>query len=189
MYLALGFIPWLVIYAASTIVMNHRDFFLNENTSGQAQASHITIDREYHPNFSAYADIDTKVQQILKDLGMEGGYYVSPRSQPEQLVIYRESPGHERKIIYFPGKNRLVVEESDFRLRGFMTGLHTRYGFGGPYMGSNLWAVLVDLVSIAMVIWVASGIYMWWELQKTRFWGALTLAGGMVVFAALLVVL
>ena len=188
MYLALGLIPWVIIYAVSTLVINHRDYF-DKNTIDEARAPSIRLDREYHPNFPVNADLDAKVQQILKDLDMEGGYYVDHHSQSEDLVIYRESPGRERVIKYFPGESKLVVEESDFRFRSFITDLHLKHGFANSYMASNVWAVLVDLLSVAMIIWVASGIYMWLELRKTRLWGALSLGAGIVLFAAVLMAL
>jgi hypothetical protein len=34
-----------------------------------------------------------------------------------------------------------------------------------------------------MVFWVASGLWMWWEMRKTRGWGLLSAAGGIGIFA------
>jgi uncharacterized iron-regulated membrane protein len=42
--------------------------------------------------------------------------------------------------------------------------------------------VVVDLVCLAFLIWIASGIYMWWQLRCTRFWGALALGSGVALF-------
>jgi hypothetical protein len=45
------------------------------------------------------------------------------------------------------------------------------------------WAVSVDLVIVAMMFWVLSGLWMWWEMKVTRRLGALAALGGAGLFA------
>jgi hypothetical protein len=37
-----------------------------------------------------------------------------------------------------------------------------------------------------MIFWVASGLWLWWELKVTRRWGAVSIGGGVGLFALLL---
>ena len=48
------------------------------------------------------------------------------------------------------------------------------------------WAVSVDLVIGAMLFWVASGLWLWWELKATRRLGALAFGGGLGLFGLFL---
>ena len=41
---------------------------------------------------------------------------------------------------------------------------------------------IIDLVAIGFVLWVLSGIYMWWQLKQTRIWGYVALGGGCLTF-------
>jgi hypothetical protein len=44
------------------------------------------------------------------------------------------------------------------------------------------WSVVVDVVGIGMIVWIASGLYMWWGVRGDRRWGWLAVAGGIVTF-------
>ena len=43
----------------------------------------------------------------------------------------------------------------------------------------------VDLVIVAMVLWAASGLWMWWEMRATRWWGIAAAASGIAIFVLL----
>jgi len=44
----------------------------------------------------------------------------------------------------------------------------------------------MDLVIAAMVFWVLSGVWMWWELRSTRMWGGACLMLGVGLFGLFL---
>jgi hypothetical protein len=60
--------------------------------------------------------------------------------------------------------------------------MHTRNGYNQPLFLTKLWAFTVDLTCVTMIVWVASGICMWWGLAKVRVWGAIALVGGAASF-------
>jgi hypothetical protein len=44
-------------------------------------------------------------------------------------------------------------------------------------------AVSVDAVIVAMVFWALSGLWMWWEMHATRWWGLACAVTGAGIFA------
>ena len=60
------------------------------------------------------------------------------------------------------------------------------YDLGGFWDG--VWAMFVDIFSLALLAWMASGLIMWWKLPGTglRRWGWLALAAGAVSFALII---
>ena len=51
--------------------------------------------------------------------------------------------------------------------RSFLTRLHKFHVYeGGP--AALLWALIVDVMALAMMTWGLSGIYMWWQMKKLR---------------------
>ena len=74
------------------------------------------------------------------------------------------------------------MEDRRFRWDHFLTGMHARGGFEQEGILPLSWSVVVDLVSVAMIVWVASGLYMWWELPGQRRWGWLAIVGGAASF-------
>ena len=63
---------------------------------------------------------------------------------------------------------------------------HRRRGYATGYGVDTAWAISVDLVIIAMVFWVLSGLWMWWEMKVTRIAGALAVLTGSALFAIFL---
>ncbi len=43
----------------------------------------------------------------------------------------------------------------------------------------------LDVVQLSIILWIISGLYIWWKLPRFRFWGWVSLAGGMAGFVAL----
>jgi hypothetical protein len=46
---------------------------------------------------------------------------------------------------------------------------------------------MVDAVMISIVLWIASGFYMWWQQPNLRVSGGLAFAAGLAMFIAFLV--
>lgn len=71
----------------------------------------------------------------------------------------------------------------------FLQGMHARGGFRQDSFLNDAWGWTVDLVMVAILFWIASGLYMWWHLPAQRFWGSLVLAAGAGSFVLFLYVL
>jgi hypothetical protein len=77
----------------------------------------------------------------------------------------------------------VTVEDRRFRWDSFLTGMHARGGFEQEGVLQKSWSVIVDLVCVAIVLWIASGLYMWWGLSGSRGWGWAAIAAGCASFA------
>jgi predicted permease len=60
--------------------------------------------------------------------------------------------------------------------------MHGRGGFEQEGLLDRSWSVIVDVVCLAIVIWIASGLYMWWGLPGSRNWGWIAIVAGVVAF-------
>ena len=181
MYLALFLTPWMLMYALSTMAMNHRDFF-RKRYGGTPVVFEKEREQLYSGTFPADAKPRAMAEQILSDLGMDGTHNVNAPPGGQRITIVRQDPITPRRITYTPAGRKLVIEREVFRTPAFLERLHRRRGFQHNYPLEDTWAFSVDLVIAAMVFWVASGLWMWWELQVTRGWGALCAAAGIGLF-------
>ncbi|MEQ8765931.1 MAG: PepSY domain-containing protein [Planctomycetota bacterium] len=69
----------------------------------------------------------------------------------------------------------------DFSTRRFLLRLHTAHGFPAEATTARFaWAVLVDLMAGAMVVWGLSGVLMWWQLKRLRWAGFFCLVSSLV---------
>lgn len=186
MYLALFLTPWMLIYTLSTMVMNHR-----EHLHDGPQAPRFTKEREfvYEGSFPEAAKPREIAAQLLSSLDMDGTHNVQRANDTGRITILRQHPVTPRRIIYTPADNKVMVERMEFESTAFLERMHRRRGFQQPYWLEDFWAFSVDLVIVAIVFWVLSGLWMWWEMKVTRKLGALCLVGGAALFALFVVMI
>lgn len=185
MYLALFLTPWILMYALSTMAMNHRHFF-EEYYGDNKTPFHLESETTYSGIFPDNAKPNTIAQQILLDLNMDGTHYVRGGRNGKPITIWREAPLWTKRITYTPDNNNLRIERQESRMPTILEELHRRKGFEQDYLLADLWGIIVDLVIAAMVFWVLSGLWMWWELKMTRQWGGLFILAGALLFALFL---
>lgn len=63
----------------------------------------------------------------------------------------------------------------------FLMRLHTAHGYPDEFGVRWCWAFIVDAMFVNMVLWGLSGVLMWWQLKKTRKWGAAALIASAVM--------
>lgn len=185
MYVALFLSPWLLMYALSTLVMNHREIFVAKYGRGPVP---FKVERElaYAGSFAPDAAPKDIGRQILVSLDLDGAYGVNRRPDGT-IIINRNDLVSPRRITYTPASQKLVVEKMEPRANAFLERFHRRRGFATGYALDTVWAVTVDALIAALVVWVLSGIWMWWEMKATRKFGAVAALGGVAVFAVFLV--
>lgn len=178
MYLALFLFPWMLMYALSTIAMNHRAWFASEPPPA------FELERElvYDGVFPEGASPAVMAAQILQSTGLDGSHGVSRRNDGT-LVINRNDLTTPRRLTYTPADGRLVIEKMPMRANAFLERFHRRRGLSTGYALDTVWALSVDLVIAAMIFWALSGLWMWWEMKVTRRYGLAAMAGGAALFA------
>ena len=183
MYLALFLFPWMLMYALSTLAMNHRGFFAARYGPGPVPFEHertFTYDGVLPEN----AELRTISRQILTSLDLDGAHGVT-RRKDGAIVITRNDLITPRRLTYTPADRTLLVERMTHRPNAFLERFHRRRGYATGYGLDTAWAVSVDLVIVAMVFWVLSGLWMWWEMKVTRgfgWWAALAGLGSFALF-------
>ena len=187
MYLGLALAPWMVMYALSTLAMNHRALFTATYGSGPVP---FAIEREmtYDGVFPEGADVKTVSSQILASLGLDGAHNASQRNDGT-IVINRNDLISPRRVTFTPSTRRLVVERLTFRPNAFLERFHRRRGYATGYSLDTTWAVIVDLAIAGMIFWALSGLWMWWEMKVTRGLGAAALLAGAGLFALFLLMI
>lgn len=185
MYLALFLMPWMAMYAISTIAMNHRDFF-NELYGEPRNVYQTVSELTLHLQFSEEINTQQAAQQILDILDMDGSHNANGSIQEDRITINRNSLVTPKRITFIPSTQSVIIEEQVFRSPHFLERMHRVRGYNQPYWINDIWAFLVDAVIAAMILWSATGLWMWWELKITRLWGMGFLAGGMILFGLFL---
>jgi hypothetical protein len=174
MYLALALGPWMAAYALSTMVMGLR---LSGSPSYEVER---TI--RYEAVFADDAGPRERAEQILASLDLEGAFRVHGLAADGRLTITREHLLRPRRIVYAPAERLITVERAVIHPRNILNRFHHLHTYEEPYAANRAMAVSIDIVGIAMILWVLSGLWMWWEMKATRPWGLVAGFAGMATF-------
>ena len=185
MYLALFLTPWMLAYALSSLLFNHpqivRDWY-----DGPPNQFEAIENRSFEPKFSLDLPPKEAAVALLRELDLDGPHNVRGNLQEARLTVTRQGGIATHRIVFFPHEKRLLIEKQKVNGAGLLTRIHLRAGYGQDYLAAKLWAVAVDLTAVAMMFWIASGLWMWWEIRPARKVGALFGFVGIGLFIILL---
>ena len=197
-YLSLGLLPWVLMYGISSYFFAHPD--VGRGWYGdRMQWSPIAVAADQLPADIAFPErgappeimrpfvrrvLETVGWSELRDSASYGGYHTSPK----QISIFVYRFLEQRQVKVDIETRRLVTEQKHFRWDHFFTGMHSRGGFHNDGVWNFVWAIVVDISSIGFLLWVATGLYMWWTLgaRTAKAWGWVALIGGVASFTLFL---
>jgi hypothetical protein len=182
LYFGLLLSPWFLLYAVSGFVFNHPSRFTRSDPA--TARWDFRGERPYRLPAVTEDNEDSRARQLLRDLGLTGRYWTDTDEQGD-FVVYRSRFRKTVRFTYDAKQFRLRIEEQPLGTAPFLTSAHVRSGFDDPGTLDLLWAGLVDLVAVSILLWIASGLYIWWKLKRFRFWGWSALVAGLVTFILL----
>lgn len=173
--LGLGCSAFLLMYSASAVQMSHPSWFSDEETIVKSE-SPVSAEQAESPRLFARALMQDgmwgELQNIQQD---ESGF---------QFRIVR--PGTVHQVRYTAGAPRAAIETHVSNLMGMLNRLHHTAGFYREQSLTHWWAAFVALISLALLILGATGVYMWFRLYKERVVGGVLLASGLIIGVGLL---
>jgi len=184
LYLGLFLLPWFFLYGVSSIPISHPEPFRKAYEDGGPDWK-PRLDRPYDIPVASAGNDRAFGLRIMRDAGLEGAYGTW-RPNDREFHIYVYDFWNATQVKYFIDRKRLVVEDRRFRLDHLLTGMHARGGFQQDSLLDDFWAVMIDAVCVGMILWIASGVYMWWNIRHTRGWGLLAIGSGAALFVLFL---
>jgi hypothetical protein len=185
LYLGLSLLPWLFMYGVSSVPFAHNEFF--QRLDAAKGLPPWTLRSQQTLDLAVPTDTDAMRAfgaTLLERAGVDvhGTSFGTYRQSPTQINVYVYSFWRSTQVKYFADRKTLTVEDRRFRWDEFLTGMHARGGFDQGGFLQTGWSVVVDIVCLAIIVWIASGLYMWWGLPASRRWGALALLAGSASF-------
>lgn len=126
-----------------------------------------------------------KFGQIIRGILKGGTFLGICGCRPDRLHIERFSFRDSISLNYSATGQKLKAERQPTRWSQMLQRMHFRGGYRQPGFGNKFWGLLVDVACVGIIIWVASGLIMWWRLPRLRTWGAIAVGGGILSFVLL----
>jgi hypothetical protein len=181
LYAGLFLMPWLLMYGLSSFIIIHQSWF----GANKESAWETLYEKDYHRPLSKDQDLRTTAEAILNDCQLEGAFWAD-KPDADSLRIDRFSFWGSTRLTYSVTAQKLKAERQRMRPTQAVVRMHFRGGYGQPTFWDKFWGLLVDLACAGIIIWIASGLLMWWRLPRLRAWGALAVGGGFISFLLLI---
>jgi len=183
LYLGLSLLPWFFMYGISSIPFAHNAYFAARDAAKNLPLWTLRAEGALDvPVPDDPEGLRRLGRQLLNEAGIQDRSFGVYRQNPTQINVYAYSFRQSTQIKYFTGEKRYTVEDRRFRWDQFLTGMHARGGFEQDDPLVTSWSVVVDIVQVAILLWIASGLWMWWDLRGHRRWGALAMLAGIATF-------
>jgi hypothetical protein len=183
LYLGLALLPWFFMYAISSVPFAHNQFF--ERRDAAKGLPLWTLRAEHSIDLPVPEDaagLRTLGATLLMHAGVDAANFGTYRQGATQINVYAYSFWKSTQLKYFTDQKKVTVEDRRFRWDHFLTGMHARGGFEQDGLLQRSWSVVVDVVCLSMIVWIASGLFMWWELPGQRRWGWAAILAGSISF-------
>jgi len=182
LYLGMLLIPWVIMYALSTLTFNHRDWFRGQ--FNQADSWTQLWEEEFKADVPRQQPkLKEWARSVLDENGIKGGFNV--RQNPQSVLINLIQFRNPIRVTYQKNEGQLLAEQKRTTLAEMMVRMHVRHGYGRDGVLYDSWAFVVDLVCFAIIAWVATGLYMWWKIPSTRKAGWMAILSGLATFLLL----
>lgn len=177
-YLGMFLLPWVVVYALSAFVLNHPD------PGAESDGWTLLWERAAGPGLAlgdGGSDLRRHGARLLRDAGLApDAYGVFRRGDVVQVTLHDFR--RPVRVTHHLGEERLVAEVRENGPAQTLVAMHLTAGYEQSSVASRLWAAGVDLVAVAIQVWIATGLVLWWRTRSARRWGGVMLAVGFATF-------
>ncbi len=183
LYLGLFISPYVLLFAVSTMVLNH-NWRLGEEADGKDNTRRFV--RQIKP--PAGAGSLEQAKDILRQLGIAGEIgYINRLVREGKLVFPVMKPGLETQVVFDLRTNTTTVEQRGTNFWKKLIYLHKSTGphnanIRGNWIYTRLWRILADSVVYVLLFLTTGGIYLWAMMKAERKPGLICLGLGMVCF-------
>ena len=177
LYFGLFISPFLVIFAVTTLLLNHR-----VGAGVEVEKRSAVVDLTGIPE-------EEQADAVLDQLGLSGETFARRLPEQNRLVInvVRPADAHTARVDLETGA--VEIERRIRDLKGILIYLHFNPGphkaHGASWIFGKLWGWSVDAVVCLTLFLTLSGIYLWSMLRAERKTGLAMLAGGVACFAVI----
>jgi hypothetical protein len=125
LYTGLFLLPWVVVYGASAICLDHNQRFIEHLHVKPPQWEFVRA-VDYAPEDTLPSTPKEQAEAILRRLDLKGAHRTLARFELGQLIIFRISGSGNYRIIWEPYRSLLVVEKQPFSMYRLLHFLHFR---------------------------------------------------------------
>lgn len=174
--LGLFFSSFVLMFGASSLRFAHPEWISVEPTTTSTVS--LQIETVSSPRSLA--------RSVMEEQGLRGNF-VNLKETDDGYSFEIRRMGTTHLVRYFEKVNRVEIETLDRPFMSVLLGMHFTFGFGHEDWLYDLLGVFNLLVSLALLLLGATGIYLWSRLHKERLTGSVILVTSILSLGGLII--
>ena len=170
-------LPFLLMYGISAVQMAHGTWFTMKPEVRESQLA-LT---------SGLTDARAIAREVTSRNHSVRGELSNVKTTAAATTLRLVLPGTVHEVQYDRGTGATRVKTSVAGTMGMLNRLHHAAGLYHEPVSMKAWGIIVAIVSAALLLLGATGVYMWFARRTERISGAVLLTINLVVVLALLV--
>ncbi len=188
LYTGLFLLPWMLVYATSGLVLNHKGLF--QGHLNRVNQYHHLYEQPFVPDGTFPEDLRDQALVILQALDLDGGpYHIKGKPYKNHITIFRWSGSGNYRVTWLRKKDKVLVEKCSFSIISLVNYLHFTKSYNLKYLRYDAWALVVDILALCIWVWGVTGVIMWLRLPRRIPWGMVAVITGWLLFALLVLLL
>lgn len=175
LYACLSTVALLLMFILTSYLMVHHDWFDHE------RQSETTI-----VPFSTQPETDADWKRIVQKHQIKGRFTGERTNQDGHLIREYGGAAGWTTIKLISEKNQIEITKNFKSKADAIIGIHRQRGYGSGPLQYNIYAFLLDVMAISLLLFVITGIIMWFKLLKNN-WVAWLIFGLGFVYCAITV--
>jgi hypothetical protein len=170
LYAAFSILGFLLMYFITGLMMSHEEWFSPSDPKDLSKDTVLNI-----PSQMTEEQLSVYVQNTFKIHAQRE----KPETKEDGTINFRYlKPGEAYTITVSPGGSATLKGQ---RLSAYrtITGFHRLNGYGGGWV-YDLYVLMMDVTSFALIVFALSGVYLWCKLIRKRTWGLIILSSAIL---------
>lgn len=175
LFLGLILVTFVLMYFVTAVIFMHHKWFDNHPPKRTVDVYELTYSGDVQ-SYSIYLQNKFNLSGKRVEIRWPGGQDFVRQFPNGRLRCVYVRPGWQYEAVVSPERDKVTITTQEAGFKQTLLMMHRLAGYGGGWLYS-VWALIVDLVSLSMIVFSITGIYMWYKLTKKHLLGWLILAG------------
>jgi len=167
LYIAFSILSFVFMYFVTGFILIHANWFSNANPKVLSKQYSLNV-----PETTSTEKLSIYLQDKF-DIHAKRGEPQKKRDGSIDFGYYK--PGTNYTVTVSPDRSLVVLQTKQLSASETMIGFHRMNGYGGGWL-YDIYVLMLDLASIATILFALTGLYLWYRLMKKKMWGLILLS-------------
>lgn len=167
LYTAFVLLLFVLMYFVTGFILTHESWFKHTEPK--------VVSQQYPVHLPEKLSMNEQSVYLQNRFNIRAKKEEAKTKKDGSITFRYFKPGHLYTVTIDSSRRSATLSETKLPAHRTMIGFHRMHGYGGGWL-YNIYIFMMDLASIATILFACTGIYLWYKLIKRKTWGLIILS-------------